>query len=108
MNAHPLERDEVITVRWEYYEPDYRVDFWHQISPPEGSAAETMGYKQDSFRITGAKDVHEVLDWAEKNANDRTFVVWGAYKTPEGHGIVRVHGLDPTHNQVGGVAPEEQ
>lgn len=98
VNAHPLERDDVAGIRWEVYDPDYRVDYWHQLAPLPGTPPEMMGYKQDSHGISGVRDVNEVLAWAEANAAGRSFVVYAGYGSGDERGIIRVYGADPTRN----------
>lgn len=52
--------------------PTYRVYFWEQQVTQEGA---TPGFKSFEHEVTDARDVHEVLRWAEANAGDRTFTV---------------------------------
>jgi hypothetical protein len=70
-----LQRGDVID-RHSYYQPVYRIDLWRRLDPPPDGDAEIMGYKQDSYRIRGAKSVREVRSWAEENAAGRQFVIW--------------------------------
>lgn len=98
MNVYPLERDDVAGIRSEVYDPDYRVDYWRQFAPPPGTPPEMMGYKQDSHRISGVRDVNEVLAWAEANAAGRSFVVYASYGSGDDRVIARVYGADPTRN----------
>ncbi|HEX7825720.1 MAG TPA: hypothetical protein VF477_12510 [Mycobacterium sp.] len=44
--------------------PLYRVDFW------------TGDSSSDEWRIEGAKDLHEVLDWATARAEGRSIVIY--------------------------------
>ena len=59
VDVTPLQRDDVVT-RHDYYQPVYRVDFWQRHEAPLGIDPEKMMYKQDSYRIDGAKNVREV------------------------------------------------
>jgi hypothetical protein len=96
MNVEPLQFRDVID-RHSYYQPVYRVDFWKQQTPPPGGDPELMGYKQDSYRISGARSVREVRRWAEEHADGRQFVIWIELGTDEDRTIARVEGVDPTN-----------
>jgi len=91
-----LERDDVAT-RHDYYQPVYRVDFWERCAPPTGSDPEKMGYRRDSYRIRGAKSVHEVRAWASESASRRQFVIWIELGPANTRTIARVEGVDPTN-----------
>jgi hypothetical protein len=98
VNVEPVEWDDVSGVRWEVYNPEFRIDFWHRLSPVSGTPAEKMGYKQDSYSVSGALGVQEVLAWADKNAEGRSYVIYAAFGSGAERGIIRVHGSDPTRN----------
>ena len=73
-------------VRFEVDEPDYRVYFF-----------EADG-RSDEYHLTGARDLAEVLDWAQANANGRAYVVY--VFTDFGPGgeqpsLIRLLGQDP-------------
>ncbi len=75
----------------------YRVDFWRKPLARPGTDPERIGYKLDADRITDAPDVHEVLSWAEANAEGRTFVVYVSdERDPNEPGAIRLSGTDPT------------
>src|SRR5258707_11193564 len=78
MKAEPISRDEWKGVRHDYYRPTYHVDFWSQPLIPPGRDPSTVGYQRDSYKVTEAADVHEVLAWSEDQSGERTFVVWVA------------------------------
>ena len=44
--------------------PVYRVNFWSQ--PPRG-----FGWPLDAYALVDARDVHEVIEWAEERAEGR-------------------------------------
>jgi hypothetical protein len=48
---------------------DYRVVFWQQQLPPEGSgiAPEQMGWAELTLDLVGADDVQDAIAWAESN-----------------------------------------
>jgi hypothetical protein len=96
MNVEPLQFRDVIH-RHGYYQPVYRVDFWRRQEPSPGGDPEMMGYKQDSYRISGAKSVREVRSWAEENADGRQFVLWIELGPDDDRTIARVEGIDPTN-----------
>jgi hypothetical protein len=91
----PLDRDER-AVRWRITDTVYVVDFWHRLPPPPGGDLEKQGHKQDSFRVSGADSVEDVLSWARGNAEGRSFVVYVQVKAGGERGIVQIHGIDPT------------
>jgi hypothetical protein len=95
VEVQPLQRNDVIGIRHEYDEPTFRVDFWQQCEPPEGTPPELMGWKQDSYRLGGADGFEEVRQWAEAHAKGRPFVVY-AELVPQRSSIVRIEGRDPT------------
>ena len=97
MDVRPLERDQAKAVRWESDFPPYRVDFWRQLAPPPGGDPAKMGFKRDSYYLTDAESVEDVLQWAADNREDRTFVVWAMAKHAGEAGILRLRGDDPTN-----------
>jgi hypothetical protein len=95
----PLQRDDVVT-RHDYYQPVYRVDFWRRQDPSPGIGPDSTGYEQDSYRIHGAKNVHEVRAWADENAGHRQFVIWIELGPDDDRSIARVEGVDPTQRHL--------
>ncbi|HVF52362.1 MAG TPA: hypothetical protein VNC78_02020 [Actinomycetota bacterium] len=70
--------------------PIYRVFFWERQSDQPYS-----GFKSDEYEIAEARDVHEMTQWAEANAGDRTFTVYVVVDKT----LVRLSGRDPTAEQ---------
>jgi hypothetical protein len=73
-------------VRFEVDKPDYRVYFFE----PDG--------RSDEYHLTGAQDLAEVLDWAQAEANDRSYVVYVFTDFGPGHEqptLIRLLGQDP-------------
>lgn len=64
--------------------PSYRVDFW------TGDSA------NDEWRLTGASDVAEVLEWAAERAGGRSVVVYAECILIDGVRLVRLSGQEPT------------
>lgn len=64
--------------------PTYRVDFW------------TGGVANDEWRLTGASDIAEVLEWAAERAAGRSVVVYVECVLHDGVRLVRLSGQDPT------------
>lgn len=64
-------------------DPAYRVDFW------DGDGA------SDSYRFTDVKDVTEVLDWAQKNANGREISLCVEDRELDRLTLIRVFGVEP-------------
>jgi len=53
--------------------------------------------KQHSYEIRNAAGLEDVRIWAEENANGRLFVVYVQIPpAPDGPGVVRITGKDPT------------
>ena len=69
-------------------EPRYRVYFW-------------QGIDSDEYEITGA-DVHEVLDFADRQAAGRTYSLWVCLPARNnGVNLVRLAGWDPPAGDAG-------
>src|SRR4051794_23537622 len=66
---HPeyREQESVVPAR------DYRVVFWQQQLPSEGSGIppEQVGWAELTFDLVGAEDVQEAIAWAESNIGDQ-------------------------------------
>lgn len=67
---------------WEDSQPRYRV-YFHE---PNGTSEE--------YEVSGA-NVVEVLDWADANRGDRSYVLYACILS-NGLGLVRLAGQDPT------------
>jgi hypothetical protein len=73
-------------VHFELDEPDYRVYFFG----PDG--------RSEEHHLSGARDVAEVLDWAQANGSDRTYVVYVFTDFGPGRekpSLIRLLGRDP-------------
>jgi hypothetical protein len=74
--------------------PSYRVNFWS----PSGS---TWGL--DAWVLVEARDINEVLQWAEKQAEGRRFEVFvemdeeplKSFHSPRTSGLIRLYGSNP-------------
>jgi hypothetical protein len=91
---------------------DYRVVFWQHQLPPEGSgiAPEDVGWAELTFDLSDVQDVHEAIDWAERNIDveldknssephgERLYVLYAKVPRPYGGGdwFVQIAGWDPT------------
>lgn len=71
-------RDQV----WEVDHPAYRVVFW-------------QGATADEWDLTGC-DVDDAVRWARASADGRPFVLHAVVPAPDGVGLVRLLGTDPT------------
>jgi hypothetical protein len=90
MQAQPVDpRDN----RWEVSRPSYRVYFWERLEPERVGS----GWSSNEWRLEGA-DVDEVLAWAHARAAGRPFVAYVEVplSQPDGLGLVRLLGTDPT------------
>ena len=75
-------------IRWEVSSPTYRVYFWRRVGG---------GYHSEEFQLSGASDVREVLAWAERRAEGRTFTAYALVENVRGEpGLVQLAGVDPT------------
>jgi hypothetical protein len=85
LNANPVDpRD----IRWEVWDPAYRVYFWRGL----GSGA--CGSRE--FQVS-ASSVSEAVEWADLHANDgETYTLFAVVDRGDGAGIVRLVGHDPT------------
>ena len=70
--------------------PIFRVFFWKRQSDRPDS-----GFQSDEYELVNARDVHEMMQWAEANAGDRTFTAYVVVDKT----LVRLSGQDPTAPQ---------
>lgn len=83
-------------IEWEAERPVYRVYFWHQPPAPPDVGQEQVGWHCDEYRLTGATDVEEALNWARGRAKaDQTFVLYAECGDVKGQGLLRLWGVDP-------------
>jgi hypothetical protein len=90
MLARPVDpRDQ----RWEVAKPVYRVYFWERQRPERTDS----GWTSDEWQLEDA-DIGEVLEWAQAKAASRQFGVYVEVTQgqPDGLGLVRLLGTDPT------------
>jgi hypothetical protein len=73
--------------------PDYRVDFWGPIKDGSGRVAADGS---DEWLLTGVRDVHEALDWANNNADGRRFVLYARFHDGQSIGVARLAGEEPS------------
>jgi hypothetical protein len=80
--------------RWEVDSPAYRVYLWR----PHGN-----GWESQAFELRNARDAREALDWASREADsDRIFTLYALVEQGGERGLVRVAGVDPTAEPLGG------
>lgn len=95
MIAEPVDpRD----VRQDIDHPVYRVYFWHQPDP-------AWGAHSWEWRIREARDVFEVIEWAESERGERTYQLFVEELIGDAHAegvrLVRLAGDDPTRVREG-------
>jgi hypothetical protein len=74
--------------------PDYRVDFWGPIKDGSGRV---VADGSDEWLLTGVRDVHEAIDWANDNADGRRFVLYVRFQDgPRSLGVARLAGEEPS------------
>jgi hypothetical protein len=82
---------------WEVEGPVYRVYIWHQPQAPEGVAQELMMFHSDEYRLSGAVDVGEVIDWARTTAGpDQSFTLYVEHCHGDSPGLIHLMGVDPS------------
>jgi hypothetical protein len=99
MLAQPVDpRDQ----RWEVPKPIYRVYFWERQAPERTDS----GWTSNEWRLEDT-DIDEVLEWAQAKAASRRFVVYAEVTggQPDGLGLVRLVGTDPTDDQARSPGP---
>lgn len=74
-------------------EPTYRVDFWTYTRPE--LAAQERGLATEEWRVSGARDVHEVIAWADQHSSGRQYVLSAEFRQEQGTGLVRLSGKFP-------------
>ena len=86
MDAHPVDpRD----TQWEVDVPTYRVYFFTR---PESGG----GWASSEFQLVDARDVREVLSWAESNSQGRTYIVYAVVdRAADAKGLLTLVGHDP-------------
>lgn len=80
---------------WEISSPTYRVYFWRAAEAPSGTPGHG-GWSSDEWRLTGARDLHEVLEWADLRSAGRSYTLHVEVDVAEGRGLVNLAGVDPT------------
>ncbi|NNC12862.1 hypothetical protein HII28_13355 [Planctomonas sp. JC2975] len=77
--------------------PVYRVTFW--LAPKRPSALESspypMAFNAERYRVTGARDVHEVLKWATNDGRHYELFIELPTDGADGVGVVRLAGFNP-------------
>jgi hypothetical protein len=80
---------------FEVDQPRYRIDFWRLQGGRSGA------WESESYELEDT-DVAEAIAWADAHSKGRVFVLYAAFSSQEGLGIVRLLGSDPTANAAGG------
>jgi hypothetical protein len=73
----------------------YQVEFWTKLNDPPPPLAPM--WQVETTRLVGARDVREVLAWAEKRAESRDVTIYVEVNRGPNAGRVRLVGVDPTH-----------
>lgn len=91
--------------------PVYRVNFWQQ--PPPG-----FGWPLDAYALVDARDVHEVISWAEERSEGRKIEIFvevdqepeGEFSAPRKTDLIRLAGCNPNEGvsvEIGRFVPGE-
>ncbi len=84
-------------ITWERVPDAYRVTFWSSVNP---AVPESM-QSADEWRLSGEPDVRQVISWAERTAQGRTFTLYAEHPNERGElGQIHLAGLDPTRGPV--------
>ncbi len=89
-------RAELVDPRYvtsEENKPTYRVDFWKYTRPD--LVAQERGLATEEWRVSGARDVHEVIAWADEHSLGRRYVLSVEFHEERGVGLVRLSGRFP-------------
>lgn len=82
---------------WEVEAQAYSVYFWHQRPAQMGTSQERVMFHSDEYRLSGAADIGEVLDWARATAGpDQTFTLYVEHRHDDRPGLIHLMGVDPT------------
>ena len=85
MDAQPIDpRD--IQIEWDA--TVYRVYFWS-----------ADGGRCDEYELSGARDVREVVAWADANAAGRVAEIFVRHDHPPQHGLIRLAGARPPQDR---------
>ena len=58
-----------------------------------------MGYVSTEYRLADARDVFEVIEWANATKTDgQTFTLYVEHRDDVGPGLILLAGQDPTEN----------
>jgi hypothetical protein len=91
MNARPVDPRDITS---EFEPLAYRVYFWKVKATEFGVYSTAYEYE-----ISGAKDVAEVIEWANQNAAGRTYTLYVRFTArPEERSMIQLLGIDPTRS----------
>lgn len=92
------------TATWEVESPVYRVYFWERGVGGSGVPLDRVAFSSNEFEISGAKDVSEVIAWADATAGSvdnarhgevRTYSLYAVAERHGSQGLIRLAGSDP-------------
>ena len=97
MNARPIDER---NVGWAEEATKYVVLFWQALGNLKPRALNIgVPYSSAAFELTGARDVTEALDWANANAQGRTFTLYAVDERDVESGgprrVVQLFGVNP-------------
>lgn len=72
----------------------YQVEFWTKLNDPPPPLAPM--WHVETTRLSGARDVREVLAWAEERVRGRNLTIYAEVNRGADAGRVRLVGVDPT------------
>jgi len=88
--------------RWRLEADVYQVFFWRALGNLKPRPLHIgVPYSSATFELTGVRDVFEALDWANANADGRTFTLYVVdNRFPGEVGLIKVFGINPTRGYV--------
>lgn len=83
-------------VTYEDESPRYWVIFWSYGGRDENGRY--YGLESDEWRLSGARDIYEVIEWANSDKKKRQYQIFSEYTVPETDalGISLLYGEDPS------------
>lgn len=86
----------------------YRVDFWRPMGNVEPRPLHIgVMFEASEWLLTHIRDVAEAIEWADANADGRTYTLYAVYERGSERGLILLRGLDPTRSRIGWEHQEE-
>jgi hypothetical protein len=86
-------------MKWRHEPLAYRVYFWRPLGGTTERPADIgIPYESDEFELTDARNVMEVIEWANADSAGRTYTLYAVSEDGVGgrRGMIHLAGVDPT------------